>query len=304
MLEQEVEIVVGDVKFSATVALPQAEGKFPGVLLIPGTGQVDRNENAPGYPINVFKEIAHFLAENGIASLRYDKRGVGKSGGDYWATGFYDNIADVSSVLSYFKNYDLVNPDRVFLLGHSEGSIIASRLAGTGSDIAGIILLAGSCQNGEEVLKWQSRQIVEGFTGFNAWLIKTFRIDVARAQQKQIDKIKSSNKDWFRVQLVAKMNARWMREFLEYNPANDFPNIRCPVLAITGSKDIQVDPADLGKMKELAKTDFESYLLPDITHMLRTDTGKPSLSTYKKQMSVPMDGQILEIILKWLKKRI
>lgn len=304
MVEQEVEIAVGDFKFSAAITLPQAEGKFPGVLLIPGTGQVDRNENAPGYPINVFKEIAHFLAENGIASLRYDKRGVGKSGGDYWSTGFWDNIADVSSVLSYFKDYESVDPDRVFLLGHSEGSIIASRLAGTGSDAAGIILLAGSCQKGEEVLKWQSRQIVKGFTVFNAWLVKTFHIDVAKAQQKQIDKIKSSNKDWFRVQLVAKMNAKWMREFLEYNPADDFPAIRCPILAITGSKDIQVDPADLKTMAELVKTDFESYELPDITHMLRSDKGKPSLSTYKRQMSVPMDAQILEIILEWLKKRL
>jgi pimeloyl-ACP methyl ester carboxylesterase len=304
MIEHEVEMKVGDVKFSATVALPQSEGKFPGVLLIPGTGQVDRNENAPGYPINVFKEIAHFLAENGIASLRYDKRGVGKSGGDYWATGFYDNIADVSSVLSYFKDYESVNPDRVFLLGHSEGSIIASRMAGTGSEVAGIILLAGSCQRGEDLLKWQSRQIVKGFTGFNAWLVKTFRIDVAKAQQKQIDKIKSSTKDWFRVQLVAKMNAKWMREFLEYNPADDFPAIKCPILAITGSKDIQVDPEDLKIMAELVKTDFESHELPDITHMLRSDNGKPSLSTYKKQMSVPMDAQILSLILDWLKKRV
>ena len=304
MVEHEVEIEVDDVKFSATVALPQSEGKFPGVLLIPGSGQVDRNENAPGYSINVFKEIAHSLTENGIASLRYDKRGVGKSGGDYWSTGFYDNIADVSSVLSYFKNYASVSPGRIFLLGHSEGAIIASRLAGTGSDVAGIILLAGSCQRGEDLLKWQSRQIVQGLTGFNAWLVKTFRIDVARVQQKQIDKIKKSTKDWFRIQLVARINAKWMREFLDYNPADDFPAIKCPILAITGSKDIQVDPADLKKMAELVKSDFESHELPDITHMLRSDKGKPSLSTYKKQISVPMDAQILSLILDWLKKRI
>lgn len=304
MVEHEVEFSIGDVKFSATVVLPQPEGKFPGVLLIPGTGQVDRNENARGYPINVFKEIAYFLAENGIASLRYDKRGVGKSGGDYWATGFYDNIADVSSILGYFKQHESINADKVFLLGHSEGSIIASRMAGTGTDVSGIILLAGSCSKGEELLKWQSRQIVKGFTGFNAWLVKTFRIDVAKAQQKQIDRIKKSTKDTFRVQLVAKMNAKWMREFLEYNPADDFPAIKCPVLAITGSKDIQVDPADLKKMAELVKSDFESHELPDITHMLRSDKGKPSLSTYKTQMSGPMEAQILTIILDWFKKRV
>ena len=304
MLEQDVEFKVGDNLFSATVALPAADGKFPGVILIPGSGQVDRNENVKGYPINVFKEIAHSLAEKGIASLRYDKRGVGKSGGDYWSTGFYDNVADVASIISYFKNHSSIKPESVFLLGHSEGAITATRLAGTGTDVAGIILLAGSCQSGEALLKWQSRQVVKGFTGFNAWLVKTFHIDVAKAQQKQIDKIKSSNKDWFRVQLVAKINAKWMREFLDYNPAVDFPNIKCPILAITGSKDIQVDPADLKKMEQLVKTDFESHELADITHMLRSDKGKPSLSTYKAQMTMPMDAGILNIILDWLKKKI
>jgi alpha-beta hydrolase superfamily lysophospholipase len=304
MIEREVNIDTGENQLSATITLPESEGKFPGVILIPGSGQVDRDENAKGYPINAFKEIAHFLAENGIAGLRYDKRGVGKSGGDYWSTGFYDNIADVSAIVSYFKNYESINPDRLFLLGHSEGAIISSRMAGTGTDVAGIILLAGSCQKGEDVLKWQSQQIVKGMKGFNAWVIKTFRIDVAKAQQKQIDKIKQSTKDTFRVQLVAKMNAKWMREFLEYNPADDFPNIKCSVLAITGEKDIQVDPADLEKMAKLATTDFESHMLPDITHLLRAEKGEPSLASYKKQISKPIDKGILTLIFDWLKKRV
>ncbi|MFZ7104853.1 MAG: alpha/beta hydrolase family protein [Peptococcaceae bacterium] len=304
MFEQEVEYKVGNNLFSATIALPAVDGKFPGVVLIPGSGQVDRNENVKGYPINIFKEIAHFLAENGIASLRYDKRGVGKSGGDYWSTGFYDNSGDVSSIISYFKNHSSINSESVFLLGHSEGAIIATRLAGTGTDVSGIILLAGSCQNGETLLKWQSRQVVKGLTGFNAWLIKTFHIDVAKAQQKQIDKIKKSTGDSLRIQLVNKINAKWMREFLDYNPAVDFPNVKCPILAITGSKDIQVDPADLKKMEQLVKTDFESHELADITHMIRPDKGKPSLSAYKTQMTMPMDAGILNIILNWLEKRI
>ncbi|MFA5629577.1 MAG: alpha/beta fold hydrolase [Dehalococcoidales bacterium] len=304
MVEREVEFEVADVNFSATVALPQSEGNFPGVVLIPGSGQVDRDENAKGYPINAFKEIAHFLAENNIASLRYDKRGVGKSEGDYWGTGFYDNIADVSAILSYFRDYKRINSSKLFLLGHSEGAIISSRMAGTGTDVAGIILLAGSCQKGEDLLKWQSRQIVKGLKGFNAWLIKTFRIDVAKAQQKQIDIIKKSTKDSFRIQLINKINAKWMREFLEYNPADDFPNIKCPILAITGEKDIQVDPADLEKMAKLATTDFESHILPDITHLLRAEKGEPSIAAYKKQLSMPVDKEILDLILDWLKKRV
>ena len=78
MIEHEVEFRSDNYKIAGTVAFPSLDGSFPGVLLIPGSGQVDRNENAKKLHINVFKEIAFFLADNGIATLRYDKRGVGR----------------------------------------------------------------------------------------------------------------------------------------------------------------------------------------------------------------------------------
>jgi len=304
MVEQEVEFKSEVINLSATVSLPNIEGTFPGVLLIPGSGQIDRNENAKKIHIDVFREIAYFLADNNIATLRYDKRGVGKSKGNFWETGLFDNASDALSALEYFKKYKGIQSDKVFLLGHSEGAIISTRLAGSGVDVAGIILLAGAAQKGEDILKWQAQQVVKGLKGFNSWLIKLFRIDVAKAQQKQIDKIQRSTKDWYRVQLIAKINAKWMREFLAYNPADDLPKIKVPILAITGSKDIQVNPEDLKKMAEIVNTDFECHELPDITHILRIEKGSPSISTYKQQVNRPMYSGILNIILDWLKKRI
>ena len=84
-----------------------------------------------------------------------------------------------------------------------------------------MVLLAGGARPCEEELRWQAAQIAKGLTGFSAFLIKLLRIDVLKAQAKQIEKIKRSTADWFRVQLVAKVNAKWMREFLAYDPAAD-----------------------------------------------------------------------------------
>jgi pimeloyl-ACP methyl ester carboxylesterase len=304
MQEQEVRFKSGEIELAGTTALPDGQDPFPCVLLITGSGQVDRNENVKRMPINAFYDISHFLAQNGIASLRYDKRGVGQSQGDHWKTGFYDHAADALAALHYLKQQKTIQSQNVFLLGHSEGAMIVARLAGTGADVAGIILIAGPAQSGEAVLKWQAIKVTRGLRGFNAWLIKLFHIDVLKSQQKAINKIRQSNKDWYRQNLFVKVNARWFREFMAYNPADDMPRIVVPVLAVTGSKDIQVDPQDLERMAGLLKVPFERHVIKDMTHLLRTEKGEPSLSDYKKEVKRPVEPELLDIILRWLRDRI
>ena len=138
----------------------------------------------------------------------------------------------------------------------------------------------------------------------NRLLIKLLRVNIVKAQQKQLDKMKRSTRDSYRVQLVAKLNAKWMREFINYDPAEDLARIEVPVLAITGSKDIQVDPADLKQMAGLVPGDFECAEIPNGTHLLRVEEGTPSISKYKKQVSQPMDPRILSMVTEWLKKQV
>lgn len=303
MQEQEVRFKSGETELAGTLALPDGQGPFPCVLLITGSGQVDRNENLRRMPINAFYDISRFLGQNGLASLRYDKRGVGQSQGDHWKTGFYEHAEDALSALRYLKNQKDIQPQSIFLLGHSEGAMIATRLAGAGADVAGIILIAGPAQSGEAVLRWQATKVTRGLRGFNAWLIKLFHIDVLKSQQKAINRIKQSDKDWYRQNLFVKVNARWFREFMAYNPADDMPHITVPVLAITGSKDIQVDPADLERMANVLKVPFERHIIRDMTHMLRTEEGEPSISKYKEELKRPVERELLDITLRWLKNR-
>ncbi|MEJ2280265.1 MAG: alpha/beta hydrolase [Candidatus Lokiarchaeota archaeon] len=158
MQEQEIKFNSNGTELAGTLTFPSTSGTFPGVLLIPGSGKVDRDENHKKMKINAFFEISHYLAQNGIASLRYDKRGVGQSGGNYYTTGFYEGVQDALAAIEYLKHQENIQPKNIFILGHSEGSIIATRLAGIGTEVAGIILLSGTAQSGEAVLKWQATQ--------------------------------------------------------------------------------------------------------------------------------------------------
>jgi pimeloyl-ACP methyl ester carboxylesterase len=302
--EREVTFKSGPFTLAGTLQLPSAGGPWPAVLLVPGSGRIDRDENAPKLRINAFHDIAAHLATQGVASLRYDKQGMGASEGSFWDAGLFDNVADASAALNWLKAQPEIRPDKVFLLGHSEGAIISTRLGGTGTDVAGIILLAGPARNGEDVLAGQAEQMLKCVRGLNKWLIKLFRINVRKSQQKQLDKIKASTKNWYRFRLVVKINAKWFREFMAYNPAQEMPKIQAPVLALTGAKDIQVDPTDLDVMAGLIKAQFESHVLPDITHLLRSEPGAPTFFNYKQQLKQPVAPIVLHATSDWLRKKI
>ncbi len=301
-LSRNVTFEAAGLRLAGSFTEPDRAGPNPAVLLLAGSGQSDRDDNAPKLRIDVLHQIAEFLALNGFASLRFDKRGVGASEGNYWTTGFDDRVTDAAAGLIWLRSQKDVDPDRVFVLGHSEGASLAIRLAGTDAPLAGLILLAGAGRSGEETLIWQAQRIAQSMRGFNRWVIDTLHIDVAKSQQKALDKIKRTKRDWVRVQLVQKVNARWMREFLAYDPAEDLSRIRVPVLAITGSKDIQVNPADLQLMAGLVKSSFEAHEVPDLTHLLRADPGEPNMGTYRTQSLRPMDQRVLELIKDWLER--
>jgi hypothetical protein len=269
--------------------------------MVVGSGMVDRDENADKLPIDVTRQIAMHLADNGIGSLRYDKRGVGASEGDFWPTGLSDNVDDAAAALSCLRSQPGVDPEKVYVLGHSEGATIAVRLVGAHEPMAGAILLAGVGRQGEEALGWQAEQVVPGMTGFNKWLIGALHVDVRKSQRKAFDKIKKSKKDTYRIQLIKKLNAKWLREFLAYDPAEDLARIEVPVLGITGSKDIQVSPDDLDVMAGLIRADFEPHVIPDLTHLLRAEAGVPTINTYKQQVKEPVDARVLALVTGWLR---
>jgi pimeloyl-ACP methyl ester carboxylesterase len=269
--------------------------------MFPGSGKVDRNSNAKQLAINLFPEIISVIGDS-FASFRYDKRGVGQSEGDFYSTGLEDLFIDAEAAVNWLKTREEIDPERVFVLGHSEGALVALRLATKESFVAGAVLLAGPAKAGEETLIWQGEKVSETITGFNKFLLKLLRIDIQKSQQKTLEKIKASNKDSFRIQ-GQKINAKWMREFISHDPKGDLKKTRVPVLAITGSNDIQVDPKDLQTMKSMASAEIEIHEIAGLTHLLREDYGNKGLQGYRKQVKQPVDQRVMEKLSEWLLKK-
>ena len=253
--------------------------------------------------IDVMRQVANHLEQHGISSLRYDKRGVGASDGEYLSTGFGDNVADASAALDALRQRPEIDPDQVFIIGHSEGALIATELAAADSGLAGVVLLAGTAVDGDTVLRWQAAKISATLPRLAKSLLRLLRQDVLKSQSKRLAQIKASTKPVIRIQFV-KINAKWLREFMSHDPAPSLRSITSPVLAITGSKDLQVDSGDVDTICGLVPGECSGHVPDDLTHLLRCETGPPSLRTYKKQAKRPVDPGLLDIVATWMRDRI
>jgi hypothetical protein len=191
----------------------------------------------------------------------------------------------------------------VVVIGHSAGALQAAELAGRQPTIAGAILLAATAKTGEETLRWQAAQIGEHVVpGPIKAIMRLFRTDVLKQQDSAIAKLKATTTDTARIQLQ-KVNAKWMREFIAYDPVPVVEAATVPMLAITGSKDVQVDAADL---EVIARTAPSAQILQveDMDHLLRPEPAPVSNPRhYGKQIKKPIHPRVIEAILTWLAER-
>ncbi|HEX7662189.1 MAG TPA: alpha/beta fold hydrolase [Pseudonocardiaceae bacterium] len=299
MTDREIRFQSAGVTLAGTFGVPERNEPVPAVLMLPGSGATDRNDNAKALAINAFPQFAAAIEQRGIATLRYDKRGVGASEGDDQTCGFDHRFTDAVAAVEWLRQQPEIDAARIVVLGHSEGASLAIRLAGGAAPVAGAILLAGSAQTGERTLLWQGRKIADSLTGFNKWLLRVLHIDVAKSQRKAFARINGCTADVIRVQ-GRKVNARWMREFLAYDPAIDLARVNVPVLAITGDHDLQVDPDDLDRMRELVHGPIQTLRLPGVTHVLRTEGEKRGLPGYREQARRPVDPRVISAVTGWL----
>ena len=281
-----------------TLTLPAGPGPHPAVLLLHGSGRLDRDANTGRLRMEFGPPLAAALAKDGIATLRYDRRGVGATSGDWRATGFADNRRDAAAALRALAARPDIRADAIGVVGHSEGAVHAMSL-GAHPEVAAVVLLAGFARLGEDALRWQAGMIARDLPALVRPLLPALRA----LANRQLARIKATSTDVTRVAGVP-MNARWMRELLSHDPRPDLANIRVPVLAITGGKDVQVDPADLDEIRRLVPGEVEVHRIPDLTHLLRRDPGRPSTRSYPRLLRRPVDADLLAQVAGWLAHRL
>ena len=302
-------------RLAGTLTLPQGRGPFPAVVLIAGSGAARRDESVFGHAI--FLVLADHLTRHGIAVLRYDKRGLGQSTGDYAAATSTDFAADAEAGVAYLKTRPEIDRGRIGLIGHSEGGLIAPMVAERDPAVASLVLMAGSGVPGDQIIMAQSRAIAaaagvpEAALAANDALERRF-LDAVMAAKDQPSAelavrrvLKGAGMPDAAIDAQAKAaSSNWYRFFLSYDPAPTLRRLRRPVLAIIGSKDLQVPSAqNLPALREALKSDpaAEVIELPGLNHLFQTArTGAPS---EYGQIEETLSPTALDLITQWILDR-
>lgn len=316
-----------EVYLSGTLTIPEKGENFPVVILISGSGPQNRDEEIFGH--KPFLVIADFLTKNGYAVLRYDDRGVGASTGDFLKATTYDFANDVLSAVKFLKSHKKIDSNKIGLIGHSEGGMIAQIAAVKNpNDIKFIIMLAGVGIPCDELIMLQS-EIIAKLEGrpddeikksltHQKKLIELLKSDKPNEQiEKEIRQtlnesfanlagLKQETKE--NVEKMIDMQIKtvmsdWYRNFLRFNPADYLEKITIPVLALNGEKDAQVPPKEnLSAIeKALSKAgnkNFKIVELKGLNHLFQTaETG--SILEYGK-IEETISQTTLDVILNWL----
>lgn len=304
--ELEVEIHNGDIRLAGTLTLPDGDGPWPVVLCLHGSGPLDRNENLGRVQrLDVFNTIAADLAPRGVATLRFDKRGCGKSSGDYHAAGHSDMMADAAACLRFLEA-DARFSAR-FALGHSAGTVMAAQLS-LAHEIAGLVLLNPFVEPLEETLIRQAEHVEamvaarRGLGGALTRLLMGIFGSPREGQRKVLAKLKTTNTPVIREGLQ-KLPAKWFREMLALDTAAIYAKVRTPALIIGGGKDLQCNPADVARIAETMGELATPVLIDDLTHILRRDAEPASFAAYARLIRQPMDTEVVKIVGAWLAAR-
>lgn len=295
--EEEVKYsnAAAGVTLAGTFTFPRTGKPSPAVLLIPGSGPIDRNETVFGH--KPFLVLADHLTKQGFAVLRVDKRGIGQSTGNYEISTSEDFAADALTGVEYLKTRKEVDAKQIGLIGHSEGALIAPMVAVQSDAIAFIILMAGPGVTGETILYTQEA-LISRTLGVSEEQIR-HQLDF----QKQVLSILINESDLEKAdkllrEIVAKQlanlpkeeqqasvgvmdaqlkrcNSKWFRYFLTYDPITSLKRLKLPILVINGELDCQVPPKQnlsvIAKiLEEAGNRNYRIIEFPKLNHFFQT----------------------------------
>ena len=272
-----------------------------------------------------FLIISDFLTKHGIAVLRFDDRGVGKSTGDFKTATTLDFVKDVESAIEYLKTRKEIDKNRIGLIGHSEGGIIAPIVASERKDSDFIILLAGTGIRGDKLLLMQTKAILKASGVDDKKIDKELSISkgafdivlninnknkMIETLKKYFKKIvlksdipKGMKKDDFINLQIRKLTSPWLLFFIRYNPVSALVKVKCPVLALNGEKDLQVPAKEnLKAIKNALLKGGNKKItikeIPGLNHLFQEC--KTGLPTEYGKIEQTFSPKVLKIITDWI----
>lgn len=317
------------ITLAGTLTIPRSQGPHPAVVLLTGSGPQDRDEAIMGH--RPFLVLADYLTRQGIAVLRFDDRGVGKSGGSFGKATNLDFTSDALAAVAYLKGRSEVDSKHIGLLGHSEGGITAPRAAVQSKDVAFIGLLAGVGVPMEELLFRQGQDIARTMGADEKALAKQTEIqrrifsiarenggdanaedairsvleeataDLTPEQKKSLGVTDANIKSQAKMVL-----STWFRDILSYDPRPILQRVKCPVLAINGEKDLQVAAkpnleAIRDAVQKGGNMNVLTVELPGLNHLFQEcKTG--AISEYG-QIEETINPAALKVISDWIREK-
>ncbi len=322
------------IEFGATFTEPASSKKnekFPVVLLITGSGKQDRDENI--FDHKPFAVIADYLTKRGIAVLRVDDRGIGKTTGDFDTSSSADFARDVEAGINYLKTRADVDRKHIGLIGHSEGGMIAAMVAARDKDVSFMVMLAGTGVKGSDINDFQNifplrasganEKIIQHFLDLHHALVKVATTE--EDMQAYTDAISKSYYQWKQrqspetLQILVKgtddevigslqrsyaaFRTKWWKFFLQHDPAEDLEKLSIPVLALNGDKDIQVDAtinlaAVNNALKKSKSKNYQVKELRGLNHLFQHCT-TCTIEEYN-QLEETFSPEALKIMGDWL----
>ena len=327
------EVVVfsnGEIVLAGELTFPEGGGPHPAVVLISGSGDQDRDSNLFGFPM--FAVLANHLARVGVASLRFDDRGVGGSTGDGLLATIEDRAGDVEAAVDLLVARDDIDAEGIGLVGHSEGGVVAPLVANRTDSVAFVVLLAAPAVSADEILQAQQRELLDEADA------TAEQIEEARAFQQLVfravatgqgwDEVESSIRELVRQQMealpedtrnaipdedayldvivaqeTASLRSAWFASFFDYDPRPAIVALSVPVLALYGELDTQVPAAaNATAMSDaIAESNIPGHTLatiPAANHLFQqASTG--SVNEYA-QLEPEFAPEFLEILTTWL----